>query len=87
VNLDAPRSPEYPKVFTSAVITMTVTGRKIEEVALLRSIELSVTKYCSVTAMLERAFPIQVCYEIYEDEGNGFRRLTHQGTWQEPAQD
>ena len=79
VNLNAPRSPEYPKVFTSAVITYIVTGRDLDESALLRAMELSATKYCPVQAMLEQAFPIDFHYEIYEDQGSGNRRLTHQG--------
>ena len=83
VNLNAPRSPEYPKVFTSAVITYIVTGRDLDESALLRAIELSATKYCPVQAMLEQAFPIDFYYEIYEDQGSGNRRLTHQGIWHE----
>jgi hypothetical protein len=33
--------------------------------------------------MLEGAFPMDLRYEIYEDEGNGIRRLTSQGNWQE----
>lgn len=86
VNINASRSPEYPKVFTSATITFLLGGRAIEEAAVLRSIELSVTKYCPAFAMLEQAFPIQVCYEIYEDGGNGERLLTYQGTWQETMQ-
>jgi len=86
VKFNAPRSPEYPKVFTSAVITFVVVGLGIEETALLRSIELSVTKYCPAYAMLEKAFPIQVCYEIYEEGVNGDRVLRYQGTWQETMQ-
>ena len=87
VNFNAPRSSEFPKVFTSAVITFVVAGRNVEETALLRSIELSVTKYCPAFAMLEKAFPIQVCYEIYEEGENGNRLLRCQGTWQESVQD
>ena len=86
VNFDAPRSPEHPKVFTSAVITILLAGKAIDETALLRSIELSVTKYCAAYAVLEKAFPISVCYEIYEDEWDGTRRLTCQGRWQEMMQ-
>jgi len=33
--------------------------------------------------MLEQAFPMNLHYEIYEDEGDGNRRLTHQGIWQD----
>jgi putative redox protein len=83
VKVDAPRSPEYPKVFTSAVIHYIVTGKDISETAVLRSIELTATKYCPAQIMLEQAFPIETQYEIYEDEGDGVKRLTHQGAWQE----
>ncbi len=83
VNVDAPRSQDYPKVFTNAILTFIVTGKDVDENAVLRAIELSATKYCPVHAMLEQAFPIDIHYEIYEDEGNGNRRLTHYGEWQE----
>lgn len=86
VKLDAPRSPEYPKVFMSAVITFVLVGRGLEETAVLRAIELSATKYCAAHALLGKAFPIALCYEMYEEDGNGNRRLTHQGTWQETIQ-
>jgi putative redox protein len=83
VRIDAPRSPEYPKVFTRAAITYVVTGRNVDENAVLRSIELTATKYCPAQIMLEQAFPMDLHYEIYEDEGDGSKRLTHQGSWQE----
>jgi len=83
VRVNAPRSPEYPKVFTSALITYMVTGKNVDEAAVLRSIELSITKYCPVQFMLAQVFPMELHYEIYEDEGEGNRRLTSQGIWQE----
>jgi putative redox protein len=86
VKFDGPRSPEFPKVFTRAAITFVVTGKDVEEVALLRSIELSATKYCPAEVMLEQAFPMELHYEIYEVEG-GERRLTAQGIWQETTWD
>lgn len=87
VRINAPRSAEYPKVFTSALITYILIGKNIEEAAVLRSIELSVTKYCPVHFMLAQVFPIEMHYEIYEEEGDGTRRLASQGTWQElPAE-
>ena len=87
VAVDAPRSSEYPMVFTGALITFILSGRKLDEKALLRSIELSVTKYCAGYAMLEKAFPMRVDYEIFEEDGLGNRQLTHQGTWQAAEQD
>ena len=82
VKLDAPRSPDYPKVFTSAQITYLVTGRSIREDAVVRSIELAATKYCPAQFMLAQAFPMELHYEIYEDEGGGNRRMTFAGVWQ-----
>lgn len=83
VRVDAPRAEGHPKVFTSAVITYIVSGKNIDEAAVLRAIELTATKYCPAQAMLGQAFPIDLHYEIYEDEGDGLQRLTHQGVWQE----
>ena len=87
VEVDAPRAKEHPKVFTSAVITYIVTGSNVEENALLRAIELSATRYCPAQSMLGQVFPIELHYEIYEDEPNGERRLTCQGAWQEIPQE
>ena len=83
VKVDAPRSADYPKVFTNALLTFVVIGKNVDESAVLRSIELSATKYCPVQFMLAQAFPMDLRYEIYEDEGDGSRRLTSQGIWQE----
>jgi putative redox protein len=83
VRVNAPRSAEHPKVFTKAQITYVVVGTNIDEMALLRSIELSMTKYCPVQVMLSQAFPMELHYEIYEEDPDGTRRLTSQGIWQE----
>src|SRR6185503_100240 len=42
---DGPRSHEYPKVFTRAVVTFVFAGRNVDENAVIRSIELAATKY------------------------------------------
>ena len=87
VKVNAPRAEEHPKVFTSAVITYVVTGSNVEENALLRAIELSATRYCPAHSMLEQVFPIELHYEIYEEEADGERRLICQGAWQEVPQE
>jgi hypothetical protein len=33
--------------------------------------------------MLRKAFPIEMLYSIYEDEGEGKQKLVKQGTYQE----
>jgi putative redox protein len=87
VRIDAPRSAEYPKVFTRAAITYAITGRNVDENAVLRSIELTATKYCPAQIMLEQAFPMDLHYEIYEDEGAETRRLVFRGIWQEMTEE
>jgi putative redox protein len=82
VKVHADQAEDFPKVFTQAVITYLVSGHAVDETALLRAIELSATKYCPAQAMLGRVLPMELVYEIYEDEGNGKKRLTIQGKYQ-----
>ena len=79
VKIHADQAEEFPKVFTHAVITYQVTGRDVSEAAVLRAIELSATKYCPAQAMLGKVVPMDLVYEIYEDEGRGTTRLVKQG--------
>jgi len=69
VQIHAPRADEHPKVFTSAVIEYLVTGKDVDEAALLRAIELSAEKYCPAQAMLSKAFPMQLVYKIFDEDG------------------
>ena len=41
-------------------------GKNLPEKDIERAIELSLTKYCSVTAMLQKAMPIEHSYKIIE---------------------
>jgi putative redox protein len=79
VKVHTEQAEEFPKVFTQAVITFLVTGYAVEEAAVLRAIELSATKYCPAQAMLGKVVPMELVYEIFEDEGSGKTRLTKQG--------
>jgi len=87
VRVDVKRAVEHPKVFTNAVITYVISGNNIEEAAVLRAIELSVTKYCPAQFMFGQVFPIELQYEVYEDEGAGGKRLVFRDTWQETTQE
>ncbi|MBI3739017.1 MAG: OsmC family protein [Chloroflexi bacterium] len=82
VKIHADRAADYPKVFTKADVEYIVVGHDVQEEAVIRAIELSVTKYCPVHAMLEKVFPIDLHYSIYEDEGSGKQRLVKQGIYQ-----
>lgn len=68
VKVHADRTVEHPKVFTQAVIEYLVTGRGVDELAVLRAIELSAEKYCPAQAMLSRAFPMQLVYKILDED-------------------
>ena len=68
VKVDAARAADHPKRITKAVLEYVVRGHNVEEAALRRAIELSVTKYCSVHAMLKDSFPIALTYSIYEGD-------------------
>jgi len=82
VKVHAEQAEEFPKVFTQAVITYLVTGLAVDEAAVLRAIELTATKYCPAQAMLGKVVPMELVYEIYEDEGSGKTRLARQGKYQ-----
>jgi len=71
VRVQTDRADQHPKVFTHAVITYLVTGHAVDESAVVRAIELSATKYCPAQAMLGQLFPIELVYEIYEQESGG----------------
>lgn len=66
LKVDGVRSEEHPKVYTDITITYIVTGRNLDPEAVARSIELSVTKYCSVYPMLSQAATMHTKYEVHE---------------------
>ncbi len=82
VKVHADRSTDYPTVITQAALEYVVTGHAVDETAVRRAIDLSITKYCPVHAMLKKAFPINLHYSIFEDEGKGKQRLIKQGSYQ-----
>ena len=49
------RSDQHPMVFTDLEIVFRVQGAGVDSAAVARAIELSQTKYCSVSAMLQQA--------------------------------
>ncbi|MGC1377293.1 MAG: OsmC family protein [Anaerolineales bacterium] len=77
----AQQQSNHPHVFTTAQILYRVTGHSVDEAAVLRAIELSALQYCPAQAMLTKAFPMELVYEIYEDQGDGKTQLVKQGQW------
>ena len=59
----------YPEVFTSALLTFRLKGA-IDPARAIEAVMLSQTKYCGVSAMLSKAFPIRYRIEL-NGEGIG----------------
>jgi putative redox protein len=75
------RAEQHPKVFTSAVVEYHIAGNNLDEAAVVRSIELSATRYCPAQAMLVQVMSIRQRYYIYEDLGEGRRTLLKSGEY------
>lgn len=67
VKVDAPRASEHPHVFTTMEITYVLRGKGIDPAAVKRAMQLSEDKYCPAQAMLRKAAPISLKYEIVEE--------------------
>ena len=70
VRVDVDRAEEHPKVFTHATINYLVTGHNVDEKAVLRAIQLTAERYCPAQAMLGQVFPIDLHYQIFEEESD-----------------
>jgi putative redox protein len=65
VSVRATKADENPRVYTSIVVEHQLSGEVSPE-ALRRSIELSATAYCPVSAMLSASVPIEHRYRIQQ---------------------
>jgi putative redox protein len=81
VKVHAERAEEHPKVFTSSVVEYLISGHGVDEAAVVRAIELSALRYCPAQAMLSKLMPIELRYQIFEDESEGQRRLLKSGIY------
>ncbi len=68
VRVQGERAQEHPKVFTHITLEYIVTGHHVEQAAVERSVELSATKYCSVSAMLGQVAKIEHKITVLEAE-------------------
>jgi putative redox protein len=66
INVFANQSQEHPKVFTDVLVEHVLEGENIDPRAVARALELSITKYCPVHAMLSRAVKIEHVYRILD---------------------
>jgi putative redox protein len=61
------RRAEHPRIYTNIEVIHKVKGYNIDEKSVARAIELSETKYCSVSAMLSASANITSRYEIEQE--------------------
>jgi putative redox protein len=64
IRITAEQRDEHPQVFTKIHLEYVVRGDDIRPQDVVRAIELSETKYCSVSAMLRPAVPITWSYRV-----------------------
>ena len=67
VEVSGERRAEYPRSYTSMKVHHILTGTAISPQAVAKAIELSETKYCSVSATLKPQVEIQITFEIIEE--------------------
>jgi putative redox protein len=70
VAVSGERADEHPRVYTRIMVEHRVVGN-VEPEALRRSIELSVTKYCPVNAMLSRSVEVEHRYRLWQGAAEG----------------
>lgn len=69
VELEAERADGVPSPFTKIHMKFVVSGVKLKELQVKKAVELSVTKYCSASIMMESAgVELTHSYEIVECE-------------------
>ena len=70
IYVEAEMAEEHPQVFTKIHIEYVFYGDNLKEEDIKQAIELSQTKYCSVTKMLEKVCEITHSYSIKQKNKN-----------------
>jgi len=66
VNVYANRASDHPRIYTHIVAEHVVGGQGVDPRAVSRSIELSISKYCPVHALLSKATQVEHVYRVIE---------------------
>lgn len=64
IDIEAETATEHPKVYTKIHLTYKFWGDELKEANIEKAINLSQERYCSVTAMLQKAVEITHSFEI-----------------------
>jgi len=66
MNITAETAETHPQVYTKIHLEYVFYGKNVQKKDVERAIELSQNTYCSVTAMLQKAMPIEHSYRIID---------------------
>ncbi len=66
MNIEAEQTEEHPKIYSEIKLEYVFYGKNVQAKDVERAIELSQTKYCGVTAMLQKAVKITHTYRIVD---------------------
>lgn len=64
INIEAEMADEHPQVYTKIHVEFVFSGKDLKGSDLERAIDLSMTKYCAVTAMLQKSVEITHSYKV-----------------------
>jgi putative redox protein len=68
IEVRAERRAEHPRIYTQIEVIHRIRGNGIDPKAVAHAVELSETKYCSVSAMLGASAHIAMTYEITNED-------------------
>lgn len=68
LELDAERADDHPAVFTKIHLHYIIYGKNIDNDSVDKAIDLSMNKYCSVSAMLKKSVDMTWDYEIKQSD-------------------
>lgn len=68
IEVQAERRAEHPRIYTNIEVVHRIRGWNIDPTAVAHAVELSETKYCSVSAMLGASAQIAMRYEITNED-------------------
>lgn len=66
IKLHGIRAEEHPKVYKEITLEYIITGHNVDPEAVKRAVELSETKYCSASAMLNKTAEIKTKITVLE---------------------
>jgi putative redox protein len=70
VSVEGKRAETHPRVYREIEILYEVKGKNLKESNVKRAIELSLEKFCSVSAMLKKTAKINYSYKVIKEESN-----------------